>query len=171
MSGNLLGRNPRLGTRDILKAYSWSPWLRAVVNKVASDVAGLTWQVKLPTRNGKAFRSRQLQGGHQRERLALAKSMTAAGTLRTLDNHPILETIYGGDNPFFQGFTTIELTQVFLDLMGEAAWLFDRNSFGMPTTTYPIPPTWVSELPTAIRPFYAINGPTGRRDVAADDLR
>lgn len=171
VSGNLLGRNPRLGTREILKAYSWSPWLRAVVNKVAADVAGLTWTVKVATNgSGKAVRARALQSGRQRDRLALAKSMKAAGTLRTLDNHPILDTIHGGNNPFFQGFANIELTQIFLDLVGEAAWLFDRNSFNMPTTTYPIPPTWVAELPTAQRPFYAINGPTGRRDVPTENV-
>lgn len=171
VTGNLAGRSARLGSAELLKAYSTSPWLRAAVNKCAADVASLTWYVCAPTKDGSAQQDRRLQLSRSYiDREKILAEYKAGDQLKTYPNHPILNLLNGGDNPYFQGFSVMELTEIFLDLVGETAWLLDRNTRNMPTTSYPIPPTWVSDLPTPSRPVYVINGPTGRREVPAEDV-
>ena len=51
MSGNTA---PRRGTAQLLEAYRQSPWLRAVVSKIAQKLAAIPWVVYAQTgRNGK----------------------------------------------------------------------------------------------------------------------
>jgi len=49
------------------------------------------------------------------------------------------------------------LTQVYLLLpSGEAFWLKEKNGLGRITELWPIPPHWVSEIPSMAKPFYTV---------------
>jgi len=49
------------------------------------------------------------------------------------------------------------ITQVYLLLpSGEAFWLKERNGLGMPTQLWPVPPNWVTMIPSKATPYFMI---------------
>jgi SPP1 gp7 family putative phage head morphogenesis protein len=170
---------PRLGADGVLSAYTTMPWLRAFTQKISHDTATLTWQVFVPTRkeNGKvrAFRDLRLQRSHNyRDRVALLRQYAKNGDLREIPNHPALDLLTQG-NEWFSGLVSLQLSQQYVDLIGELAWILDVNKFGMPTKYVPIPPTWVTELPASNRTstsagFYRVVGPGATYEVPAERM-
>lgn len=156
---------PRLGAPQMLQAYSTMPWLRAFTQKIAEDVAGITWQVFVPTdTSGRAIRDLALQRAQTpRARKQLMGRYVKENRLRELPTHPVLDMLSAG-NSWFPGSVGFALTQTHLDLVGEMAWLMETNGF-MPVSHVPIPPTWVVALPKDNNGFYRIMGPTATWDV------
>ncbi|GIW89990.1 MAG: hypothetical protein KatS3mg109_0422 [Pirellulaceae bacterium] len=146
---------PRFGTQDLLRAYTEMPWLRAAVDRIAIALASTRWMVFAVRHNGKFVRNRALQYGNYYER---RKKFFHLGDteLIEIEDHPIIGLLNGGANTWFTGFEIRKLTSVYMDTVGEAWWLKERNAAGAPVSVWPVPPTWVHELPVPGRPVVVL---------------
>lgn len=140
----------RLTSTQLLQSYSTMPWLRAVFEKLGMATASVEWKLYVAQKAGaaKAYRHYGLQRNTdpavRRTKIA---SMMKAGELREITSHVALSFLYNG-NKKFPGLVGWMLTQEYLDLIGEAVWILERNGLQRPTEWYPIPPTWLDELPS-----------------------
>ncbi len=141
-----VGTPPKRGTRELLDAYNTMPWLHAVVNKVSRSVASTTWQLY---RAGNA-RAIQRAGPDVR------KGMLKQAELVEVETHPVLDLLDNA-NEFLTGLTARQLTQIYLDLTGEAFWLLERNGAGRPVEYWPIPPDWVLDTPTPDKEAFRVS--------------
>jgi hypothetical protein len=162
---------PVLGTKDLLEGYDSMPWLRAVAGKVG-DAVGLThWRLFSIRQNGKALRHRAafLPWAERERALASmrsawvrAQSPVGKATGLTTDTSECREEehvflgVLAEPNPFMGHFGLMKLTEVHLDVVGEAYWVVERNSLGVPCGLWPIPPHWVTEKPLPDRPAYTV---------------
>ncbi len=140
-------RPPVRGTREFLLLWRTSPWIRAVVSKIAFSVSTVEWQ---------AFVKR----GNQ-------------STL--LQDHPVLTLLSmgGGQQSYaLAGRSCLELTQKHLDLAGESFWVLERNGAGIPTGFVPLAPHWVVDIAKPGNERYKINIPNGgwQGDISAQDI-
>lgn len=151
------GYAPRLGTKELLTAYSMMPWLRAAVNKVGQSVGNTTWKlfVARNRRDGEAVRAFKMQRAGMEVRQELILKEMQKGDLEEIDDHPLLTLLQEG-NPRLLGQSVFQLTQEHFDLTGEAFWLLEKNVFNVPVATWPLPPDWVVEFPVAGRPTYKV---------------
>jgi len=175
----MFGQPPPRGSRELLIAYKRLPWLRAALSRIANAVASTDWelfQLVPSTRNERFIRQKQERGltfrpspwddalpkmqkkivrssGDTRQKLLrLAKQL---GNLVEVEDHPFLDFLHGG-NPVIEGRTSRLITQVYLDLVGDAYWVLERDPAGRPMEYWPIPTTWVVERPTSRRPVYRV---------------
>jgi hypothetical protein len=167
---------PARGTKEMLVAYSTMPWLRAAVDKIGSSVASMTWRVFVKAEvndDGKREpkRARQIQFMNHNQRKAALFKLKQAEQLVEIEEHPIIEAIYA-TGPTFTGHTTRELSQKWLDLVGEAFWIKERNAAGMPVNFIPVPPHWVTNTPrSAEQNYFEIQTPSGGLDqVKPEDM-
>lgn len=56
---------------------------------------------------------------------------------RVVESHPLIDLL-ASPNPYFSGPELIELTQMWLDLTGEAFWVKTRNIYGYPIELWPV---------------------------------
>lgn len=152
-----VGAPPDRTVPGFLRAYNEMPWLRAAVHKVSSSVASTTWRLYVVRGgNGKLVRPRTLQRAAIESRTAMLHRYAKAGQLQEIESHPLLDLL-DSTNAFLVGLSTRKLTQTYMDLVGEAFWIKERNGAGAPVAVWPIPPSWISDLPTASDPFYQIS--------------
>src|SRR5574341_933196 len=148
---------PTLGTRQLLQAYAEMPWFRAVCDKTADAVASVRWRVLAVKPQGQTRFVRPL--GIQRagflERAKRLKTHQLAGEVVEILEHPLLQLMHEA-NPWFTGGEHRKLTQIYLDSVGEAGWIKERNGAGAPMAVWPLPPHWVRELPSPARPFFTV---------------
>ena len=71
-------------------------------------------------------------------------------------DHLMLRTLRG-PNPLMSGHDLIKISQIYLDLVGDAFWLKVRNGFGAPVEFWPVPPHWIAELPTPDQPSFRVS--------------
>lgn len=71
-------------------------------------------------------------------------------------DHLMLRTL-ASPNRLMTGFDLIKITQLYLDLVGDAFLLKVRNGFNAPVELWPIPPHWIAELPTPARPQFRVS--------------
>ncbi len=151
--------SPRRGTRELLRIYSDSPWLRAIVNKIGKSVAETHWLLFSATDgNGKFITNVQLSRliGEARQK-GLHDAVDENNAVKILD-HPLLDLLENGTgNPRLNGFACMQLTAMHMDLVGEAFWLIEKNDLGVPESFWPLPPSWVRKLPTESNPFYELS--------------
>ena len=138
------GPAPVRGTKELLEGYRSMPWLRALANKVGVAVASTEWELYKPS-SGK--RDKPVQRMITGERHAVIRAAVNAGRLKPVENHILLDAIADA-NSFLVGHSLFLLTQIHLDLVGEAFWIKERNGIGAPVGFWPIPPHWVRETPT-----------------------
>lgn len=155
---------PRRGTRELLRLYSDSPWLRAIVSKIARAVAETDWLLyaKRDVKSGRYINpGNLLSRSHKVREELLLKALEQSEADRIYD-HPLLEMLERGTgNPRLLGFAALEVTQKHLDLTGEAFWLLETDNFGTPYAFWPLPPSWVTSFPEEGNPFYDISVPGG----------
>lgn len=173
-SVGVIGSNsnpPRRGTRELIAIYNDSPWLRAVVSKVAKGVAETHWRLFIPrNKQGKAIRHRALRTGRYEDRQRLLAGEQTKGAVHDLDSveevtdHPLLDALDLG-NPELLGFDVFQTTQTHIDLTGEGFWVKERDALGTPVAFWPLPPDWIKELPTKDTPFYRITSGLGNTQV------
>lgn len=150
------GEPPRMHTHDFLLAYSKMPWVRAIAHRVSTDLASVNWRLFVATNGaGKFVRREQLARMGVRERTKMLTVLKAAGDVREIENHPLLNLLRYG-NPMLTGTQVDKLISIHLDLVGEAFILYERNGAGMPIEAWAIPPSWVRETPTPKQPRYRI---------------
>lgn len=151
------GTPPTRGTEEFLKAYSTMPWLRAVAGRVAGSIASTDWQLFVARRNGgKAVRQKALQRAPFFERKSLIQERLDSGELQRLEEHPLLDLIDNG-NPVLTGLAVRKVTQLHLDIVGEAFWLKERDGLQTPTGIWPIPPNWIMATPTPARRGFRVS--------------
>lgn len=148
---------PRRGTQQVLESYKHSPWLHAVVGKISTGVASVDWKLFVardeagnPVRNMKAQR---FDAPHRRK---ILKGLDAMGNLEELEDHPLLDVLSGG-NGIHPGLVLGQLTQQYLEMVGEAYWIKERNELGMPVRLWPVPPHWITDIARPDKPSYTLN--------------
>ena len=130
--------SPKLGTKELLLAYSSMPWLRAVVDKVGKGVGTTHWKLYVLRNNrGAAVKSRKMQFAQFDSRLQNKQLMK--DDLEEIEDHPLLDLLEMG-NPRMLGQSVFQLTQEHLDLVGEGFWLLEKNRMNVPIAVWPIPP-------------------------------
>ena len=155
------GDAPSRTAAAYLEAYNTSPWLRAVVGKVSFSVAATPWRLYSVQRRGRDGKERfvrvpTVQRASARERAAALIELRAAGELKPIVRHPLLDLLEGA-NAVLTGLAARQLVQVYLDLLGEAFWLKERDSRGTIIAVWPIPPHWVRATPTPSQPYYEVS--------------
>jgi HK97 family phage portal protein len=153
-----LGSPPARGTREYLRAYSEMPWLRAVAGRVATAVAATEWQLYVRKRGGERARrdwtiQRAADPARRRQLLKLAKEEE---DLRQIEEHQLLDVLHSA-NSFQTGEAMRKVTQLHIDLVGEAFWLKERDGLGTIVAVWPVPPDWVINTPTPANPYYRVN--------------
>ena len=143
-------QSPRRGVRELLKIYSESPWLRAVVGKIAKSVADTQWMLAAKKdASGRFIRSHEYQ--------ARGVDDIDLDKVELIFDHPLLDMFrIGTGNPRLNGFQVFQVTQEHLDLAGEAFWLLERNNLGIPVGIWPLPPSWIRTFPSASNPWYEV---------------
>lgn len=147
------GAMPDRGTFDILKGYSQMPWLRACAGKVSFGVANTQWQLFAPKSGKKVPKTLQKATGDFR--IKLIEKGIESDELRQIEDHILLDALDKA-NQYLVGNALLRITQVHLDLVGEAFWIKERNQLGAPVGFWPIPPHWVKETPTISRRSYRV---------------
>lgn len=150
------GAPPRLGTRELLEAYSQMPWLRAIVNKIGKAVGTTTWELFVDGTEAKGLSTTtKLQRADPYTRRSLLNKRVGTAGLREIEEHPLLDLLIH-PNETMTGTALFLLTQAHIDLVGEAFWLLERNGLGTPTAIWPIPPDWIRNFPTNNNPWYRL---------------
>jgi phage portal protein BeeE len=150
---------PKRSTQSYLKAYSEMPWLYAVASRVATSVSAIQWkafsQQRMVNGQKRFVRNRVLQcaplESRQKEMLKLRK----AEELVEIENNPLLD-LFDAPNPIHNSMSMKSLTQLHLDLTGEAFLLKQRGMRGMVERLWVIPPHWINRLPTQKEPWYEL---------------
>ena len=152
------GRNPPLRTtRQFLESYNTMPWLRAVVHRIAYTVASTPWTLHLETRpsSRSRTRSKDFTAPHFQTRVQALQVAKQAGDVEQVTDHPLLDLI-DFSNGFFTGLTTRMLTQIHLEIVGEAFWIIERDEQGIPSEIWPLPPHWIKDTPDPAHPFFNV---------------
>jgi HK97 family phage portal protein len=152
------GSPPVRGTQSYLKGYASMPWMRGIAGKIAYAVASTQWQLLSVKEQGstRATKDVRIQFGNQAERKRLLKQRQQAAELKEIEDHPFLDLINDA-NSFHTGLSLRKLTMIYLDLVGDSFWLKQRNALGAPIAAWPIPPHWISKVPTVGAPYYELN--------------
>ena len=154
------GAPPRLGTRELLEAYSQMPWLRAIVNKIGKAVGTTTWELFLDGSESKGLSTTtklQRADAFTRRTIlnqSISKNLVRPG-LKEIEEHPLLDLLIH-PNEAMTGSALFLLTQAHIDLVGEAFWLLERDGLGTPMAIWPLPPDWIRNFPTNTNPWYRI---------------
>ena len=145
---------PGRGTKELLELDSKSPGLRAVTHKRGRAVAETHWQVFV-ARNGRrqAVRDVQLNRAPYPMRDEILKARLDKDEVEEIRDHPLLELLCHGNDQML-GMNVLSVTQNHLDLVGEAFWLLERGTLRQPIGLWPIPPHWITSLPTRAHPFF-----------------
>ena len=78
---------------------------------------------------GKAVKVSKIQRASHNEKIKLCKKK--AVELEEIEEHPLLDLL-NNCNPYMTGTFMRQLTQIYLDSVGEAFWIKERNNLGMP---------------------------------------
>lgn len=160
------GPMPERGTKELLDAYSTMPWLRAVAGKIGHSVAETQWQLFAPKNKR---RNRLVQRATGRTREILLKALLDSGDLTPIESHPMIDAL-SRPNPLLVGTSTVGVTQVHLDLIGESFWLKDRDALGTPVQFWPVPPHWIKETPIPGRPVYRVSFSGWQGDIPETEI-
>jgi hypothetical protein len=149
---------PILGIKERLESYETMPWVRAVAGRTAEAVAGTQWVLYARRGSaGKIVRDVQLQAaGAQARRLSMARLKQAGELVEVEPAHPMYEAL-ASPNGFITGRDVVMLVQLSLDLGGDSFVLKERNALGVVIGLWPVPPHWIMELPSPVRPFYRVS--------------
>lgn len=133
--GAALGVSPRRSVRKWLEAFGKNPRLYQAVNRLATDVSTVPWHL------------------YRQEK---ATPDTVGQPKRTeVHEHP-LKTLWDQPHPHFTGSQFRWLLQVWLDTVGEAPLLIDGSNPNRPAALWPVPPHWLTKVPSASEPWYEI---------------
>ena len=190
---------PTRGTRELMIAYREQPWLRAVAGRIARGVASIEWEVYVrveePLRQSVGQRKRALPDGAEldvasvpafrwgrdrsvrdvrltsgtaRPRARRRRELAAAGLLREVTDHPLLELL-AHPNPELTGRASMQMTQTWVDLKGEAFWMLAMQD-GVPSGYLALPPHWVTQVPTKGSPYFRLSYQSLQVDVPANRM-
>ena len=118
---------PVLGTADFLLSYESNPGVRAMAGKVAQGIGDTKWK------------------------------FIRTDTDQEIDKTHLMPRTLRRPNNLMSGNGLIRVTQLCLDLTGDAFWFLERNGLGAPVAYWPIPTHWVADLPVLHRPTYRLS--------------
>jgi HK97 family phage portal protein len=161
---------PTQGTKEILLATNSSPWMFAVLFRLANEIAHLPWLATAPgsVKMSRNKLQRQLSKGITAEKFSEAinrqEMVEVDHAIIDLLNHP---------NPS-QTKWEFFFTSVFcLAGPGEVFWLIERGqNSGQPVELWPIPPHWVKNTPSDKSAYFELHDNAGvsRKKIDADDM-
>lgn len=160
---------PRRGSAAMLESYRMMPWLRSVVSRRSDGIAGVQFQV---FKKRKTFDPSRLSRAHQgdgREYDQLVRFAIAQGELELLSNDPLI-TLLNNPSTFFGRHAFWKLVPRYLDLVGEAFILKERDALGRVVGLAPIAPTWVKAIPDGNRRSYLVQHNAFNREVPVEDM-
>lgn len=170
------GLGPERGAKDLLAAYSSNPWLRAVTSKIGKSVGTTAWRLRRIDDGPGGERAELIHGDWQARQLfyrGLArdaeKGVAGRPRIETVERHPLLDLLNRG-NPNFPGQVALQVTQEHLDIVGEAFWLKERDASGRTVHLWPVPPTWVRDVPNRSNPCFRIDFHGAEHEVPAADV-
>ena len=124
-----LGEPPRRSTEEWIELYNKSPRMNPI-HQIASDVATSSY------------------GMYRNKDARKVKQKNNQVTL-LLENPCSDKTI--------TEYALFYITQVYLLLpAGEAFWIKERNAMGKVVELWPVPPHWVSEIPSSAKPYFTV---------------
>lgn len=142
-------------------------WVYSCSNLNARSVANtpLRLYISIPD-NGKktAFKTKQIdkdtykrleKSGHLNKYFRKAYRVE-----EVVDDHPFLD-LMANINPFYNGYDFLELTQLYLELTGNAYWFIAKDSFGIPAELWIFPSQNMKVVPDSkdfIKGYYYENG-------------
>jgi hypothetical protein len=89
-----------------------------------------------------------------------ANIKTPLGDMVEVPNH-IAEKMINGGVPGLDGVQCRMLENTFMELVGESFALIDRNVLGAPETRWPLPPSWIHNVPQPSEDLFAVQPPGG----------
>lgn len=162
-------RAPRRGSRELMLAYREQPWLRAIVQRVATDVASVPLRLLAPAKpSANGLVSRSIGAGGDVRRKMLNDGL-ASGQLVQIEEHPFL-ALLNNMNPALRAVGSMTVTQAFIDLKGEAFWVLERNAAGQAIEAWPVPPHWVTETPSSLRDTFRMSAFGWNKEVPESDV-
>lgn len=174
----------RYGVYQLLQAGQQVPWLYANTTKISQLVASTHLRVCAVYEGKNPSPARASEYRAQRRAIASLPSAMQPARLRALrstmkrqnlqvvelPNHP-MQKLLDRPNPMLSGYQARELTQRYLDLVGECFWALERPAPGaLPTSFYPVPAHWVRSAPTPTEPTWLITFRVSTRRLAARDM-
>lgn len=161
---------PRRGTRELLNAPRYMPWLKAVIDKIADGVASTNWRVyRVANREVR----RQIKNtGSWEKRQEIYKAMNVPKDAVEVTNHPFLR-LWERFNPMLTGRNGVTAVQNHLDLKGETFIMLVRDpGTGDVAELWPLPPHWVVNLPNPSQkhPSFEVHAPNWRKMIPAEDI-
>lgn len=150
------GSYPERGTQELLNTFNTSPWARACSMRVADVLSATHWRLYVSTKNGQVVRNSALQKAPFGARQKLLKQALEDETAKEVTEHLLLDLLRDG-NSEFQGPDLWWLHSVFMDLIGDAFYMKQRNALGKPESLFPVPPHWVVRTPTPSKPYYCVS--------------
>lgn len=141
------GKNaPRRGTAELIQAYKEIPALRNIVQKIAESAASVDWEVyRTMDSGGKSIKHKGLQRNGYIYREKIKKSNNVEW--EELTDDPLLDLLDHGCG-VLSGFEVLQLSYTYFLLKGESFLWIERNPLGMPIGLWPIPPNWVTHVPS-----------------------
>ena len=112
---------PNWNYQQYLKAYGEVGWLFGANNLISEAVADVKWHL---------YEKDGAQTGDE------------------VDRHPLLD-MWAYVNPFQTKYEFIQLTQMYLGLVGEAFWVLNFNNLGVPAEMWLAPPQYMYVIPSS----------------------
>lgn len=185
LSGGGIGEKARRGTAEMLEGVDSMPWLHAAARKIGTRVGQTEWTLtsireseddtaralsarRVLRAQGRSGRAKAMEA-MKREAEAGTGTGTGTGTyVRAEMEHPLFAAI-SQPNPFMGQQELMSLTSQYIDVVGDAFWLVQRDGAGMPVGYWPVPPHWV-EMPTVQRPTYVVAWRAWRAEVPESEV-
>ena len=112
---------PAWNYQQYLKVYGEVGWLFGANSLISESVADVKWHLY------------EKDGNQQGDEV---------------DDHPLLD-MFAYVNPFQTRYEFIQLTQLYMGLVGEAFWVLNFNSLGVPAEMWLAPPQFMHIIPSA----------------------
>lgn len=168
--GGASGEPPKRGTKEFLDAFSTSPMLRAVIDRIASRMAGTQWQLMAHKKGpNRARRHAEWQTADAKGRAQIRKDLRRHGELLDIAQHPFLDAMNRG-NSLITGYGVRYLMSTYTDLVGENFLLKERGEYAEPRAFWPIPPHWIVETPTPQRRLFRTSHRSWIQDIPETEI-
>lgn len=142
--------------RALVTRYKDLPWLMAVAGRVSRATASQRWALYYKSgAAGKAVPDKKVTRMTTATRHKTLEQGMSSGAYVEVETHPLLDMLERG-NDALSGKQVIELTTLYLDVVGECFWLIERGVLNVPFQIWPIPAHWMERTPTPDDPYYNV---------------
>jgi len=118
---------------------------------------------------GKYIRDAAVQHAGFEARSKALTVLRRQSRLVRIEDHAFLDAL-NEPNPYMGRVGLLKITNIHVDVVGEAFWLFSRNALGAITGFWPLPPHWVTAKPTPGEPFYRVSYRSWQAEVPMSEI-